>query len=168
MKNLNAEAGFTLIELLITVTLIGIIASFAVPAFRDTIISNSVSFGRDQFFSTLVYARSEAIKNGMAVTICKSADGTACDDTLDWEDGWLLFADSDRDGTMDTGEQVIRTQAGPDSEVTMTHTGGNRITFDSRGLTLSGDGVMTFAHSAGSKFDRTVDLGVTGRAIKGA
>lgn len=167
MSKHSSHNGFTLVELLITVALIGIIAAIAVPSFRDIVISNSVSFGRDNFFQSLVYARSEAIKNGTAVSICKSTNGTSCDDSLDWDAGWLLFSDADRDAAIDTGDEVVRTQAGLDSEVTMSYTGGDRITFDSRGLTLAGDGTMTFGHSAGSQFDRTVDLGVTGRATKG-
>lgn len=161
--------GFTLIELLITVILVGIIASIAVPSFRDIIISNSVSFSRDEFFSVLNYARSEAIKSGSSVTICKSSDTSSCDNTLLWSDGWLVFTDSDRDGIVDSGERILRSLPALEGAVSMSHGGSaDRITFNSRGLSLNGDGVITFAHASDSKYDSTVDLSVTGRPMKGS
>jgi type IV fimbrial biogenesis protein FimT len=161
--------GFTLIELMITIAVLAVIVGIAVPSFRDIIISNSVSFSRDEFFSALTYSRSEAIKSGTSVSICKSDDATSCDDSLSWGAGWLVFVDANQDGNLDTADRIVRSEAGLEGNVTMTHGGGDdRITFDSRGLSLRGNGLVTFAHSAGSKYDRTVDLGVTGRARKGS
>lgn len=169
MSNISFKNGFTLIELLITLTLVGIIASVAVPSFRDVVVSNSVSFSRDEFFTILNYARSEAIKSGTSVTICKSNNATSCDDSLSWNDGWLLFVDRNQDGNLDTDDRIVRSVAALDGAVSMSHgDGDDRITFNSRGLSLRGDGLITFAHSSDSKYDRTVDLSVTGRAMKGS
>ncbi|MBW4936404.1 GspH/FimT family pseudopilin [Marinobacter sp. F4206] len=166
-KNLK-YSGFTLIELMVTIAVLAILVTVAVPSFRNIIISNSVSFDRDEFFSLVAFARSDAIKRGTAVTICKSSDGSTCDDSLAWSDGWLAFHDADGDGVKETGDDPVRSRGALDAQVAVSHGGAaDRITYGSRGLILRGQGLVTFSHSAGSQFDRTVDIGVTGRASKG-
>lgn len=168
MPDKSFKNGFTLIELMVTIVVLGVIVGIAIPSFRDIIVSNSVSFSRDQFFSVLNYSRSEAIKSGTSVTICRSSDASSCDDTLGWDEGLLVFVDVNQDGNLDAADRIVRSESALEGEVTVTHGGSDdRITFNSRGLALRGDGLVTFEHSAGSKYDRTVDLGVTGRATKG-
>lgn len=169
MHSLSKKSGFTLVELMVTVAVFAIIATFAVPAFRTIIVSNSVAFDRDEFFNLLQLARGEAIKNGTATTICKSSDGASCNNALGWNGGWLLFKDEDRDGTLDApGDTVIKAVAPLDGQVTVNQSNGdNVITFESRGLLLDGDGIFTFSHSEGTQYDKTVAVGLTGRATKG-
>lgn len=169
MRAFSKHIGFTLIELMITVAVFAVIVTLAAPAFRNIIVSNSVAFDRDEFFNLLQFARTEAIKNGTATTICKSANGSSCDNSLGWNGGWLLFEDEDRDGSIDAGnDEILRAVAPLDGQVTVTQSNSdNVITFESRGLLLDGDGVFTFSHSLGNQYDKTVDLGVTGRATKG-
>lgn len=171
MPGQSFKNGFTLIELLVTIVVLGVILGIAVPSFRDIIISNSVSFSRDQFFSVLAYSRTEAIKSGTSVTICRSSNASSCDDTIDWDEGLLVFVDVNQDGNLDTTnpmDRIVRSESALEGQVTVTYGGSDdRITFDSQGLTRRGDGLFTFEHSAGNKYDRTVDLGVTGRATKG-
>ncbi|MDX1799910.1 MAG: GspH/FimT family pseudopilin [Marinobacter sp.] len=171
MPFIKRHAGFTIIELMVTFSVLAIIATFAVPSFRDVIISNSVASDRDELFVTLNFARSEAVKRGRAVTVCKSANGSSCDNSLDWTAGWLVFQDDNRDGAKAGTEPAIRAHGALDGQVAVAFSGtANVITYESRGLLLSSAsaGTFTFSHSAGSKFDRTIELGVTGRAMKGS
>jgi len=169
MSNKFFQNGFTLVELLITLIIVGVIVSIAIPSFQSTIASNSVSFSRDEFFTVLNYARSEAIKSGSSVTICKSSNTSSCDNSLLWNDGWLVFTDSNQDGNVDPDDRILRSLSALEGAVSMSHGGGaDRITFNSRGISLNGDGVITFAHASDNKYDRTVDLSVTGRPRKGS
>lgn len=164
----NQNSGFTLIELMVTVVVLAIVVTVAIPSFRNIIVSNSVSFDRDELFNLLQFARSEAIKSGTSATVCKSSNGTSCDSGLSWNGGWLVFADTDRDGTLDSGEKILKSVAPLDGQVSVSHSGGDDVvTFESRGLLLDGDGTFTFSHTAGAQFTKTVVLGVTGRATKG-
>lgn len=168
MSFIKNHAGFTIIELMVTFSVLAIIAAFAVPSFRGLIISNSVASDRDELFVSLNYARSEAVKRGRAVTICKSANGTSCDNSLSWNSGWLVFQDNNRDGAKAATEAAIRAHGSLDGQVSVAFT-ANTITFESRGLLLnSADaGTFTFSHGTDTQFDRTIELGVTGRSRKG-
>jgi len=164
----NGSRGFTLIELMVTIAVLAIVVTIGVPSFRNIIVSNSVAFDRDEFFTLVTFARSEAIKRGTAITICKSSNGTSCDDSLGWNGGWLAFHDANANGTMDSGEDPVRTVGPLDGQVAVSHSAGDdEITYGSRGLLVRGQGTITFSHSAGSQFDKTVEVGLTGRASKG-
>lgn len=168
MKLRETQTGFTLIELMVTIVVLAIVVSIAVPSFQKLLASNNVAFDRDEFFSMLMLARSEAIKNGQAVTICKSSGGSACDNSLSWSSGWLMFADDNRDGSLTGSEKVLRTTSAVDGGVTVSHSAGaDVVTFESRGLLLAGAGEFTFTHPSDSTLSRKVSLTVTGRASKG-
>lgn len=103
-----SQAGFTLIELMITLTISAIILTVAVPSFTTTIQNNRVTTQLNDFVSTLNLARTEAIKRGMRITVCKSPDAVNCNtSTTGWEQGWIVFVDSNADNTRDTGETIL-------------------------------------------------------------
>ncbi len=100
--------GFTLLELMVAITIFSILVSIAVPSFNSVIESNRVQTQADKFFTTISTARSEAIKRNGTVTICKSNTLTSCASTGDWTSGWIIFADADSDGTVDSGETILK------------------------------------------------------------
>jgi type IV fimbrial biogenesis protein FimT len=106
----GSQAGFTLLELMVTVSLSAIILTMAVPSFTITIQNNRVTTQINDFVSTLNLARTEAIKRGTRITVCKSPDASSCDTSASgWEQGWIVFIDSDADETRDSGETILLT-----------------------------------------------------------
>ncbi len=108
---MKRQAGVTLIELLVTLSVAAILMSLAIPSFRETIISNRLTTINNQFIGSINFARSEAIKRGQSVTLCKkvaNADTCSTDNAVFWENGWIAFADADADGALDTGETVLQ------------------------------------------------------------
>ncbi|MBI3343663.1 MAG: GspH/FimT family pseudopilin [Gammaproteobacteria bacterium] len=91
--------GFTLIELLITLTVVAILATVAVPSFMTFIQNNRVTSQTNDLVTALNIARSEAIKRNGAVTVC-SRTGTVCGGG--WADGWLVMV-----GTTGAPGQVL-------------------------------------------------------------
>jgi len=99
--------GFTLVEAMMVVTILGILAALAVPSFKSTIDSSRRTAYANQLFEDLAFARSEAIKRGVRVTVCPSTDGSSCRGTSGWEQGWITFVDLNRDGARDAATEVL-------------------------------------------------------------
>jgi type IV fimbrial biogenesis protein FimT len=57
---------------------------------------------------SLQLARSEAIKRGGRVAMCKSADGADCVRSGGWEQGWIVFHDLNNNARVDAGEAVLQ------------------------------------------------------------
>jgi type IV fimbrial biogenesis protein FimT len=92
-KRVNAHScsGYSMIELLITVVIISILAVIAVPSFQNLMARNRVATQANEFVTDLNLARSEAIKRGQRISICKSEDGVTCTTDDGWDQGWIVF-----------------------------------------------------------------------------
>lgn len=96
----QANRGFTILELIITVAVLVILATVALPNLRATLQNNRMTAQANQFLTAFQYARSEAIKRREPVSICPSSDGENC--TGNWEDGWIVFVDDKKAGETTT------------------------------------------------------------------
>jgi type IV fimbrial biogenesis protein FimT len=110
MKQSLRQRGFTLIELMVTIAMVVILGTLAAPSFQQTIASSRLTTATNDLYTSLAQARSEAIKRGERVTVCKSENSTSCsaDVTTTWSVGWVTFVDSTRTtaATVDAGETV--------------------------------------------------------------
>jgi type IV fimbrial biogenesis protein FimT len=97
---MKALDGFSAIELMITVAVIAITLTVAVPSLQTTIQNNKLAANTNQFVATLNFARSEAIKRGGRITIRKTS--------ANWESGWQVFTDIANFGTLNGNEEVLR------------------------------------------------------------
>lgn len=85
--------GFTLIELMITVALIAIISSMALPAFRDMVSSQRIMTSANEIVTTFHQARSEAIKRSRQVNIVACKPDCGSTGAADWNNGWQIITD---------------------------------------------------------------------------
>lgn len=75
-------AGFTLVETIMVVTVLAILVAVAAPSFSTLILSQRVKNASFDVFSSLSYARSEAITRNTTVTVTPTVGS--------WSNGWTV------------------------------------------------------------------------------
>ena len=140
MKKLR---GYTIIELLVTLALASFILVAGIPRLSVFFDGNRMVSNTNNFVSAIQVSRSEAIKRGQRVTMCKSANadaGTpACTTSGNWEQGWIVFEDVAGDAIFSAAnDTLLRRQPGVDGADTTIRTGSasapHYISFTSRGV----------------------------------
>ena len=93
--------GFTLLEVMITVIILGVLSSIAVPAFLVWLPDYRLRSAARDIYSNFQKAKLTAIKHHCLCTITfhQPVGGTTYD--------YVVFVDSDNDMEYDAGEQII-------------------------------------------------------------
>jgi len=92
----NKQHGFSLVELIVTLSIVAILMTTAVPGFFTMIQRNQLTTQANDFVSTLSLARAEAASRGQRIVICKSASPySTCSNAGRWDQGWIVFTDLD-------------------------------------------------------------------------
>ena len=87
----RTQAGFTLYELLITVLIVGVILTFAVPNMQGFAANSRMTSTANDMHAAFHLARSESSRAKTNISICPSIDFASCGGT--WEDGYIVFVD---------------------------------------------------------------------------
>lgn len=96
--------GFTLIELIVTISIVGILLSVAIPSFTSTIRSTRLTTYANELVTSLNLARSEAVKRGVQISVRRKGSTNQ-----NWDSGWDIFTDLDGDGVLGTADTLLKT-----------------------------------------------------------
>lgn len=171
--NLTAQnAGFTLIELMIVIVILAIFITVGVPSFQNTIRDNRLATQANLLVSSLHFARSEAIKRRLPISMCRTVNGLACvtTGTESWEKGWLVFIDTNSNGAVE-GEEILRSvDKTKHSTLRYSDTSvvnNNAILFRNNGLLASTGGSFNLCDETkvDTSIGRNIDINVTGRVV---
>lgn len=82
---MSRHHGFSLVEVMVVIAMVGILAAIAAPSFDGLIRRSRIDAATEAFRTANAYARSEAIKRGVTVSMAATS--------ADWRNGWQVFVD---------------------------------------------------------------------------
>lgn len=133
-------AGFTLIELLVVLAISTITLTLVSPMV-NMLRENRASSISYEFVAALNFARSEAIKRGNSVTVCRTIDGTRCEGNPDidgqkeWSTGWMIFSDLNGNGRFNSSQdEILRTRQALGNGYTLRSNAKVRVTYKAIGI----------------------------------
>lgn len=102
---MRSMRGLTLLELMITISILGSLAFFAVPAFQDLKARTQAIVLGNHIFEMVQLTRSTAINHGAVATLCPSSDDKSC--SRKWKNGLIVFLDTNKDGKRTEDETIV-------------------------------------------------------------
>jgi type IV fimbrial biogenesis protein FimT len=158
-------SGFTLIEVLTVITIAAILMALGVPSYQYVTNANRISGEVNGLLGDMQYARSEAIKEGQTVSVCSSTDLATCSNSSAWQNGWIVFADVNGTGAVDSpSDTILRVQRAFPLGDTFNASGGTKfVIFNREGfaLQLNNPPVTVTLHAAVPNTSSTRCLRIT-------
>jgi len=162
------QSGVTMVELIITMTIAGILLGMGVSGYKYVTKSNRSSSEINALLGDMQFARYEAVKEGLSVTICPATSATlaTCNATTTWGSGWIVLSNP-LSGTSGTAN-VLRRQlafSSFNSTDTLTTSTATSVVFNREGFAPGLGTVVSFTlHDSAStlSYTRCLMLGPAG------
>lgn len=144
---MSRHEGFTLLELMVTLVVMGIMASFALPAMNQFMEQQRVRTTSTNMANAITFARNEAVRQNITVGVTGaniSSAGQLANATNSWTEGILVYGDVDNDhqykANTDRNLRVIASSNRPNAE-------NNKLDINSKLIDTNGDAI-----AGGAKF----------------
>ena len=103
----SKRRGFTLIELMITLAVLVILITLGAPSFNNLVLNQRVKTAASDVHSSLIFARSEAIKRNANVNIVRNG--------VSWLNGWSVRTTDAAPITLKTQDAIANLTVVPSS-----------------------------------------------------
>ena len=161
---MRSARGFTLVELMVALSIAALLLMVAVPSFQTFVLNARRTTLANDLVLALAYAKSEAVKRGVQVTVCSRQDDTTCAGSITWDNGWLVFVDNDDDGVVDTPPEVVLQVYPPlPTGSTLRAASDQRVTFDPTGFTPGYNDTFRLCDARGTTEGRRIVVSLQGR-----
>ena len=144
--------GFTLLELMVTIAVLAILTTIAVPNFRDLVQNNRVTTQANELVTALNFGRTEAVKRGRPVAVLITQE----------DPGWKAEVRVDPDGTNELLREV-------DREGSVITVNGATVRFGPTGVRALPIGVNDFSFEmepktgSSARYQRCISVGPSGQ-----
>lgn len=159
----NTANGFTLLELMVSISILAITLSLGIPGLGEFMQNQNLRSENQRLHIDLLFARSMAVNQGQQVIICAASAGDGCADTPAWEQGWLIFIDSNNDREYQQSEQRLRIAAAMDSLQARSSIYRRKIRFYPDGSAAGSAAKITICDSRGRNHARALVIANSGR-----
>ncbi len=156
---IKANRGFNLLELMVGITVLGVLLGIGVPSFTQMIRNNRIASQANDVVSALNFARSEALKRSIPVSVCP-ASGNACAGT-DWNTGILVFTDDQGSvGTPDGSDEILQRWSAYENNLVAS--GPTAVRFTRSGVDAAGT-IDVYYSGCDGQNKRRISIMATGR-----
>lgn len=161
--------GLTTIELMIVMALLLILVTVAGLVFKGTLQTSDLMAQINALMGDVNFARSEAFKRGVRVTVCKRGKTLFCDTSAgQWTNGWTVFVDMNANNVVDNSESVLRVHEALSGYLAVRDNFAGYISYTSEGATqkINGafqSGTIAFCDSPSGKSVRRMVISKSGR-----
>lgn len=102
--------GFGLLEVMITISIVATLALLTEAPARDFINQQNIATTQQTLIAQLRLARSEARLRHQVVRLCQSDDFKICTNNRNWNQGWIIYTDLDKNGKRTVDEPLLQGQ----------------------------------------------------------
>ena len=157
MKATKHGRGVTLVELSTTLLAVAVVLTLGIPAFQGLHTDMQCDQVSSALMASFAQARSEAVRRGVDIRVCPSADGSTCGSAsgADWSSGWIVASAEGGAPQILEATQFGRT---PSFAITSDEALAGGVTLSSTGLP-SATGSLTYTDGSRRFLFRLMPIG---------
>jgi type IV fimbrial biogenesis protein FimT len=161
------ERAFSLHQVVVTLVVISIVSTIAVPAYQQLISSQRIATAVNSLVTALHLARSEAIKRNERAVLCPRADGQICQNNgtgeTTWENGYLVYIDRNANHKFDADDVLVWMSSSHEGLHIRTTTDRNHVIYQPNGMAPGSNLTFSFCDKRGQSPPRAVIVSTSGR-----